>query len=272
MTEDSQLFILIGNPVAHSLSPLMHNAAFRKMKMDAHYRAVRVDTAREAIRAIRQLHVQGASITLPHKTSMIEYLDEMSDNVRKIGAVNTVTHVHGTLIGENTDWTGLVRALEGSIVIEGNTFAIVGAGGAARAAVYGILQRKGIPVILSRTAHTGEALANEFGCDFFPLNEITRVQAHCLINTTPVGMAPHIDVSPVPAEALSNFTWVMDMIYNPLRTRLLTDAESTGCGIISGLAMFVSQGAEQIQIWTGRTPPFEYMMDITTRELNNEGN
>jgi len=272
MTDGPQLFILVGNPVAHSLSPLMHNAAFRKMKIDARYSAVRVDTVREALQAIRRMHVRGASITLPYKTSMVEYLDEMSDNVRKIGAVNTVTHVHGTLIGENTDWTGLVRALEGSLAIAGSTFAVIGAGGAARAAVYGILEKSGVPVIVSRTTRTGEALADEFGCAFRPLNEIADVEAHCLINTTPVGMSPDNNVSPVSAEVLPNFAWVMDMIYNPLRTRLLKDAEAAGCGIISGLAMFVSQGAEQLRIWTGKMPPVEYMMNITTRKLNHEGN
>jgi shikimate dehydrogenase len=265
------IFALFGNPVGHSLSPLMHNAVYKEMKIDASYVPVCVETLEDAIQGIREGDIQGASITIPFKTAVMPYLDEIERSAQQIGAANTIWHDdNGGLSGYNTDWIGLVRDLEESLEIRKKTFVILGAGGAARAAVFGIQQRGGTPLIINRTPTRGEEMAQEFGCPFYPLSEIGNIRADCLINTTPVGMAPHKRKSPIEKRVLSNFRWVMDCIYNPLKTQLLQDAEEAGCATLNGVGMFVHQGAEQIKIWTGMEPPWEFMKRIVLEKLRED--
>jgi shikimate dehydrogenase len=268
------IYALFGNPVGHSLSPPMHNAAYKKMGINASYCSCCVEHPQAAVEKIKERSIRGASVTIPFKTTVIPYLDEVRDEARSIGAVNTILHDDtGRLRGYNTDWMGLVLGLEEYLEIPGKTFAILGAGGAARAAVFGILQKGGTPLILNRTTTRGEELAREFGCPFHPLSEIGAIRADCLINTTPVGMAPEKGHSPIAKGVLANFPWVMDCIYNPLKTQLLRDAEGTGCTPINGVGMFVHQGAEQITIWTGKEPPREFMRQVVLQELGvQDGN
>jgi shikimate dehydrogenase len=262
------MFALFGNPVGHSLSPLMHNATYERMKIDAHYVSFCVKHLEDAVRGIRGLDIRGVSVTIPFKTAVMSYLDEVDESCLKIGAVNTILHDHkGRLKGYNTDWIGLIRDLKESLEIEGKTFAILGAGGAARAAVFGILREGGIPVIVNRTIEKGEEMARDFACPFYPLSDIKKVKADCLINTTPVGMAPDGEKSPVVRETLGNFRWVVDIIYNPLKTKLLRDAEEAGCVALTGMGMFVHQGAEQIKIWMGVEPPRAFMKGIILEKL-----
>jgi shikimate dehydrogenase len=268
------IYALFGNPVGHSLSPLMHNAAYKEMKIDASYIPLCVEHLEDAIQRISKGEMQGASITIPFKTAVIPYLDELESSAERIGAVNTIGHNdNGGLAGYNTDWIGLVRDLEESLEIRNKTFAILGAGGTARAAVFGIQQRGGTSLIINRTPTRGEEMAQEFGCQFYPLPEIGNIRADCLINTIPLGMAPHKGKSPVEKKILINFRWVMDCIYNPLKTQLLQDAEEAGCTVFTGVGMFVHQGAEQIKIWTGMDPPREFMKRIVLEKLKaDEGN
>jgi shikimate dehydrogenase len=268
------IFALFGNPVGHSLSPLMHNAAYKEMKINASYIPVCVEHLEDAIVRVKKGDMQGASITIPFKTVVMPYLDDVERSAQHIGAVNTMWHDdNGGLSGYNTDWIGLVRDLEESLEICNKTFVILGAGGAARAAVFGIQQRGGIPLVINRTPTRGEEMAREFGCPFYHFSEIGNIRADCLINTTPVGMAPHKGRSPIEKKILSNFRWVMDCIYNPLKTQLLQDAEEAGCTVFTGVGMFVHQGAEQIKIWTGMEPPREFMKRIVLEKLReDEGN
>lgn len=262
------IFALFGNPVGHSLSPLMHNAAYHKMGINASYVPCCVENPEEAIERIKERSIRGASVTIPFKTAVMPYLDEVEDSARTIGAVNTIWHDDkGRLTGYNTDWIGVVLGLEQSLVIQGKTFAILGAGGAARAIVFGILHKGGIPLILNRTTTRGAEMAQEFGCPFYHLSEIGGISADCLINTTPVGMTPEKGKSPIAKEVLTNFRWVMDCIYNPLKTQLLQDAEEAGCTALNGVGMFVHQGAEQIKIWTGKEPPREFMRQVVLDKL-----
>ncbi|MBN2396890.1 MAG: shikimate dehydrogenase [Deltaproteobacteria bacterium] len=272
MNRNTMRFALFGNPVGHSLSPLMHGAAFREMGLDASYRAIRVENAREIPEEMKKRDITGASITIPHKTAIMPYLDTISDSAELIGAINTVTREDHRLRGDNTDWTGLIHALKEKSDIGGKRVAVLGAGGAARAAVYGILHEGGIPVVVNRTVDTGQQLAREFECDFLPLAEIGTITADCLINTTPVGMFPETKESPVDKEILPHFGCIMDIVYNPLETRLLKDAAAAGCRIISGVAMFVHQGAEQLRIWMGLEPPTELMEQVVLEKLRNETN
>jgi shikimate dehydrogenase len=265
------IFALFGNPVAHSLSPLMHNAAFQKMGIDATYCACRVEDLEEAIEKIKKLPLRGVSVTIPFKTAVIPYLDEIDASAQEIGAVNTIWHDDtGRLKGYNTDWIGMVRNLEESLEIKKKSFAILGAGGTARAAVFGIRQRGGTPVIVNRTPERGEKLAKEFGVPFYPLAQVKGIKADCLINTTPIGMAPDRKKSPLPRDIIGRFRWVMDCIYNPLKTQLLKDAEEAECMAINGLGMFVHQGAEQIRIWTGKEPPVELMREVVLARLKED--
>jgi shikimate dehydrogenase len=266
-----EIFALFGNPVGHSLSPLMHNAAYEKMKINARYCPFCVENLADAVQWIRAYDIRGVSITIPFKTAVIRYLDEVDRSSRHIGAVNTILRDDDNrLNGYNTDWIGIARDLEESLEIRKKTFAILGAGGAARAAVFGILQGGGIPLIVNRTPTRGKEVAQEFGCPFYPLSEIGKISADCLINTTPVGMAPERGKSPLQKEVLSNFRWVMDCIYNPLKTQLLKDAEEAGCTALNGLGMFVHQGAEQIKIWTGVEPPREFMKQVVLDALKED--
>lgn len=262
------LFALFGNPVTHSLSPLMHNAAYKHMDIDAIYKAVLVEDLEEAMASIKEIPLRGVSVTIPFKEKVIPYLDEIDEAARRIGAVNTIlNNDNGRLIGYNTDWLGLVRSLQSRVGVKGKRFVIIGAGGVARGAVFGILNGGGDPIVINRTKQRGEKLAKDFGIPFVPLEQIAQVEADCLINATSVGLAPERDRTPVPKEILPRFSWVMDCIYNPLQTRLLREAREAGCRTISGLEMFVLQGAEQIKIWTGEEPPVAMMRELVRRYL-----
>ena len=265
-----EIFALFGNPVGHSLSPLMHNAAFGKMQFNACYAAFCVENLEIAVRAVRALNIRGVSVTIPFKVAVLEYLDVVDEDARRIGAVNTIINDGGRLRGANTDAPGLVCALKEAVAIGGKTFVILGAGGTARAAVAGITKEGGISVIVNRSAQKGRLLAAEWGCAFHPWEDLGGIKADGLINTTPVGMSPAFDRSPVAPEILAHFRLVMDVIYNPLQTKLLRDAEKAGCQTLSGVSLFVHQGAEQIRLWTGQEVPRAFMNDTVLQALEGQ--
>ncbi|OGP90191.1 MAG: shikimate dehydrogenase [Deltaproteobacteria bacterium RBG_19FT_COMBO_43_11] len=262
-------FILLGNPVKQSLSPLMHNAALKAMGIAESYSAFCVQNLSDAIRGMRGMNIRGASVTIPFKVAVMEYLDVVDKDALAAGSVNTIINNNGRLTGNNTDWQGVILTLKDAMPIKGKTFVIIGAGGTARAAVYGIMKEGGFPIIVNRTVEKGKILSVRFGCAFYPFSEIGKIKADCLINTTPVGMYPHKDKSPVQKEALKGYKYVMDVIYNPLKTKLLKDAEQQGCQILSGLDMFVHQGALQIFLWTGKKAPCELMKKIVRERLSH---
>jgi shikimate dehydrogenase/3-dehydroquinate dehydratase type I len=266
-----RIFALYGNPVKQSLSPLMHNATLAKMSIAGTYVPFCVKDLESAVQGVRGMDIRGVSVTIPFKVSIMAYLDEVDGDAVKIGAVNTLVNDNGRLKGFNTDWRGLVQSIEDVIDIRGKVFAIMGAGGTARAAIFGILKKGGVPVVLNRNTQRGECLAREWGCSFYPLDEAGRVSAGCLINTTSVGMMPDTEKSPVDSAVLKRFPLVLDVIYNPLRTKLLRDAAAAGCITVTGLDMFVYQGAEQIRLWTGHEPPRAFMKQIVAEKLRSYG-
>lgn len=267
MKERVRHFALFGNPVGHSLSPLMINAAFGAMGIRAGYEARRVEDLEPAVRMIREKPLDGVSVTLPHKGAVMAFLDEADDDARAIGAVNTVTNERGWLRGSNTDWKGLTAAMEERFPLGGRTIAVLGAGGVARAAVHAILRVGGMPIVFNRSRDRADSLARWFSCETQPLARLGAVGADVLINATPVGMHPRTGESPVDARLLPRFEWVVDTIYNPLQTRLLREARAAGCGVVTGLSMFVRQGAEQIRTWTGLDPPVELMERVVRTAL-----
>jgi shikimate dehydrogenase/3-dehydroquinate dehydratase type I len=262
-----QNYVLLGNPVAQSLSPLMHNTALDDLGIEGHYNAFCVNDLEAAVMGIRGMNIRGAGVTIPFKIAVIELLDDVHDDALKIGAVNTIINNNGRLTGFNTDWLGLILTLKEAMIIKDKKFLIIGAGGTARAAVYGIMKEGGIPFIANRTAEKGKILSGKLNCPFYALNEIGNIQADCLINTTPVGMYPYSDKSPVDASVLGGFKYVMDVIYNPLKTKILNDAEQLGCHIFPGLDMFVHQGAEQVKLWTGKEPNRALMKKVVLERL-----
>ncbi len=261
------LFAVFGNPVAHSLSPVMHNAAFAAAGFHGVYAALQVEDIRLAVSGLRALGLGGASITIPHKESVMDCLDYIDPAARRIKAVNTIVNDGGVLKGYNTDCGGVVQALEEKTPIAGRAVAVIGAGGAARGVVCGVMSRGAKVIVFNRTVENAEALAADFGAESRPLSEFTAQRIDILINTTPVGMTPQMDDTPVGREKLNRDLVVMDIVYNPLKTRLLKDAASVGCATIDGLSMFVYQGVRQFELWTGLPAPAEIMRLAVEAEL-----
>jgi shikimate dehydrogenase/3-dehydroquinate dehydratase type I len=260
-------FILLGNPVGQSLSPLMHNSALKKMGIAENYSAFCVGDIGGAIQGMKAMNIRGASITIPLKVAVKEYINDIDDDALEIGAVNTIVNNNGRLTGYNTDWLGLILTLKEAMPVKNKTFVIIGAGGTARAAVYGIIKEGGFPIVVNRSPENGKIISGKFNCPFYSLSKTGDIRADCLINTTPVGMYPHVDKSPVKEEDLAGYKYVMDVIYNPLQTKLLADAEKQGCYTFSGLDMFVHQGAQQIILWTGKEPPRTLMRKVILERL-----
>lgn len=253
----TQLYGIIGNPVRHSLSPVFHNGALRRLGLNGVYLAFEVTHLAEAVQGIRGLGIRGVSVTIPYKTEVIPFLDQLEEVAAKIQAVNTIANEKGKLIGYNTDWRGALEALEEKVDLTDKRVFLLGAGGAARAIAFGLKERGCRVTIFNRSGEKADALAKELGFVHRPLSELGKPDADVVVNATSVGMHPTGEQSPFPPEALRQGMTVMDIVYRPLRTRLLRDAEERGCRTIDGLAMLARQGAAQIEIWTGKRPDLE---------------
>jgi shikimate dehydrogenase len=261
------VFAVFGDPIGHSLSPVMHNSALSQAGLDGCYLAFRVKNIAAAVEGIRGLGIRGASITIPHKISVMKYLDQVDPLAADIGAVNTVLNEQGVLRGFNTDCSGAVKALMEKTIISGRDVAVIGAGGGARAIGFGIKQEGGRLTIINRSQKRGEGLALDLGCEFQLLSNVSRLPYDIIINATSVGMTPHADRVPLKTTFLESGMVVMDMVYNPLKTRLLAEAENRGCTTVDGVAMFVHQGAVQFELWTGRNAPVDVMRKVVLDEL-----
>jgi shikimate dehydrogenase len=261
------LYGVLGSPVRHSLSPAIHNAAFEATGLNGVYLAFETKDLPGSLAGAKALCFGGLSITLPFKSAVIPLLDQLDPLAERIGAVNTIRNEEGNLVGYNTDGSGALRALEAVTDVSGKRCLLVGAGGAARAIGY-VLSRKGVEIVVAnRSADRGKSLAVFIGGRCIPLAEASSIDADFLIQTTSVGMFPITDQVPVPPEALREGIVVMDVIYNPLKTKLLRLAEERGCLTVSGLDMFIYQGAEQFRLWTGLEPPIEIMREAAKKNL-----
>ena len=266
---DTRLYGVVGNPLRHTLSPALHNAAFSALGLNAVYLAFETRDIGGALRGMRALGLKGLSVTRPYKSAVIPWLDEVEELARQIGAVNTIVNQDGRLIGFNTDADGALQALNRLLDLSGKTALILGAGGAARAIGF-VLKKSGVHLIITnRSRERGEALARALDCTFRPWMDAAGIPADLIIQTTPVGLHPFADQSPLPPEAFNKEMTVMDIIYNPLETRLLRLARERGCVTINGLEMFIAQGAEQFRRWTGLEPPLRVMKEAVERSLRN---
>jgi len=265
--QNTQLYGVVGNPIGHSLSPAMHNAAFSETGLNAVYLAFETRDLKACLKGMKGLGIKGMSVTIPYKSNVIPLLDELDDLAGRIGAINTIVNKGGRLIGYNTDAVGALKALEEKTELSGKSCIMIGAGGAAMAIGY-ILKEKGIELtVANRSIDRGESLCKALGCRFIGLEGLDSEKADILINTTPVGMAPEKELCLVPEHALKDGMVVMDIVYNPIETRLLAMARSRGCLTVSGLAMFIHQGAEQFRMWTGIEPPIKAMTGAVEKAL-----
>ncbi len=255
----TELYGIMGNPVSHSLSPAMHNGAFAALGLNKAYLPFVVQDVGQAMTGLRALGIKGVSVTIPHKQTVIAHLDSIDPVAKKIGAVNTLVISNGAIHGANTDWLGANRALSEKIPLKGASVLLLGAGGSARAIGFGLLEAGASLTIASRTQEKGVALAKLLGCPWLPLAEATSARGDALVNATSLGMAPQQELLPIAQEALVNFQVVMDIVYAPLKTRLLQAAGQAGCQTINGLAMLLYQGVAQFELWTGLQAPVEVM-------------
>lgn len=265
----TRVYGIIGDPVAHSLSPAMHNAAFSARRMNAVYLPFVVRDLRDFLRAIEPLGIAGFSITLPHKHAMLRYLDHCDPIAAEIGAVNTVAVRRGKLYGYNTDYLGVLRTLDPHLRLRGSRVLIVGAGGAARAAAFALARGGAAVFLCARRPARAAKLAKAVGCDAVRWDELRRTHFDLIVNATPVGMHPRTQDSPLQARDL-NCRLVFDIIYRPRETRLLQLARQRGIKTVPGIYMLIAQGIAQWEIWTGRRAPTSVMHRAALRALDQD--
>jgi shikimate dehydrogenase len=274
----TNLLGIIGNPVAHSLSPLMHNAAFRSLGLDWKYVPLPVQSHRvhDALKGLIALGFRGANVTVPHKERVIPFLSEFSEDAAAIGAVNTLVVVDDRLLGFNTDWTGFLNHVsESGFDISGTKALVLGSGGSARAVVYALCSRQAEVTICSRNSATAGAIAADVSklfrncrIGFAPLENVKQIAAKpdLVVNTTPVGMHPHTSLCPWPdGVPFPQCRLAYDLIYDPKRTRFLALAEESGAEAMNGLGMLVHQAAAAFKIWTGVEAPIDVMKKAVTQ-------
>jgi len=271
---------VIGDPVEHTVSPAMHNAAFKSLGINYVYVPfkVRKNDLASAVEGARALNIRGLNVTIPHKVEIIPLLDELDPLAEKIGAVNVIVNDEGLWKGYNTDADGFLRAmLEQGIETEGKKIVILGAGGASRAISFALAGRCADLTILNRTPASAAVLAVEISKNFavtvaaLELDRKNLVEAleraDILVNTTSMGMNPDVDSTPVAGDLIRPRLTVVDIVYNPVKTRLLAEAEKAGARTVSGLNMLVWQGALAFEKWTGLRPPLELMRREAARAL-----
>lgn len=266
----TSVYGVIGNPIHHSLSPHLQNAGFQARRINAVYLPFLVRDLPEFIAAAAPLNIAGFSVTIPHKEALLKFLDGCDPLAADIGAVNTVVvRGGGKLFGYNTDYVGVLRALERRIPLAGSSVLILGAGGSARAVAFA-LSRAGANVrICARRPTRAKSLARAVAGEAIERRHLRTEFFDAIVNATPVGMYPHVDESPLAAEEL-NCRLVFDLIYRPRRTKLLAMAERRGIETVSGLDMFVAQGTAQWEIWTGERAPVEKMRRAVVAVLERE--
>lgn len=259
----TKVYGIIGNPVHHSKSPVMHNSGFAALGENRVYIPLPVVDVGAGLTGLKGLGLWGASVTIPHKEAVIPLLDHVDPVAARIGAVNTIRVVETErgreLHGSNTDWLGANRALADRTELAGLTVVVLGAGGSARAIGFGLLEAGARVIICSRTERRGRALAADLGCDWYALDRIDELHGDILVNATSVGMVPATDATLVSRKSLAGYLVVMDIVYAPLKTRLLIEAEAAGCSTVNGLEMLLYQGVAQFELWTGRSAPVEVM-------------
>jgi len=292
LRSDTRVYGVIGCPVAHSMSPAMHNAAFTETDCNGVYLPLRIEPDYASFKdfvdyciAGPWLNLRGCSVTIPHKETLLRYVQERGGFIeplaRRIGVANTLCLEPGAaadgsdtrLSAYNTDYRGALDALCAGMGIipadlKGMAVAVLGAGGVSRAIVAGLRDCGARVTIFNRTREKAERLAAEFGATALPNEQRMQNTADAIINCTSIGMWPEVDATPLPKEGLQHRPAVFDTVYNPAETRLLREARATGCKTIDGVAMFVNQAVGQFERWTGQKAPVRNMRNIVLEQLS----
>jgi 3-dehydroquinate dehydratase/shikimate dehydrogenase len=275
LARETQITGIIGQPVSHSASPAMHNRAFAALGLDYVYLPFAVsDVAEFFTRFVRPAtreidwRLRGLSVTIPHKTAVMPLLDEIDSTAAKVGAVNTVVIHDDKLIGYNTDVAGAMEPLEKIGSLDGISCGVIGAGGSARAVIYGLIERGAQVQVFARDAIKAQSLTESFGISALPIESLEASDVQIVINATPIGMHGHSEPhTPVPRAALRNRRIAFDLVYNPLETRFLKEAREEGCQTISGIEMLIAQAALQFALWTEQRPPMELLRAAVIENL-----
>jgi len=275
---------VIGDPIEHSLSPTIHNAAFNHLKLDFVFLAFRVKAAdlENAIRGMRGLGIHGLNVTMPHKSTVIACLDEVDSTVKFLVSANTILNKNGKLSGFSTDGVGALKALrENGVELSEKKVLLLGAGGAAKAIAFALAQEARELAILNRASEKSKELAETLGRMFnrkvvggaLSSDAIAKSlqDSDILINATSVGMHPEVNQSIVPPQWLRSDLAVMDIVYNPVETKLAKDAKAAGAKVVSGVEMLIYQGAASFEIWTGKSAPIEVMRRAALNKLSGAG-
>jgi len=265
----TKVYGVAGNPIRSSLSPIMMNTAFRRETVNAVYLALQTGKLTDLLKLVHEIPVQGLSVTMPLKQEVLPYLEQTDPLSAKIGAVNTVRLLDGKLYGFNTDVAGIVGPLEKRLSLRGAKVLVLGAGGAARAAVFGVRDRGAEVFILNRTSETAQKLARQSGSKTIRKEAVAKTGFDAIINATPVGMAGNKAPQILEAKDL-NTKLVFDLVYNPLETPLIRLARQQSIPIITGVEMFVQQGARQFEIFTGKPAPEEEMFRVVLHALRHQ--
>jgi shikimate dehydrogenase len=271
---------VIGDPIEHTLSPIIHNAAFEALKLDYVFLAFKVEAAKvsNAIDGMRALSIHGLNVTMPHKNSVIKYMDELDPTAKTIGSANTILNKDGRLFGFNTDGVGALNAFEqNGVTVKGKRILLFGAGGAAKAIAYTLSQEASELVILNRTPEPATELANllkqkfnkKISADAIVPRTVkdNLAKADIIINATSVGMEPNPDLTLLATEWLKPDLAVMDIVYDPLETKLARDAKAAGAKVVNGVEMLIYQGAASFEIWTACRAPVEVMRKAALNHL-----
>ncbi len=263
----TRVYGVVGDPIAHSLSPAIMNGAFRRENVNAVFLALHAKTLKDLLTCVREIPIHGVSVTMPYKESILQYLDNTDSHSAKIGACNTVVRAQdGKLYGFNTDTAGVIRPLERRLnTLEGARILVLGAGGAARAAVFGLKERGSEVYILNRSAGPAKKLAHQARARMMKRPDLKKMAFDVIINATPVGLG-NTRESPL-GEKEINARYVFDMVYDPAETRLLKLAKERGAQVIPGIEMFVHQAARQFEIWTGKPAPWDEMLRVVLLAL-----
>lgn len=275
ITAKTKICMVIGDPIGHSLSPQLHNAGYKELKIDSEYifvaSNVKVEHVEDFIKGVRAMNIRGVSCTLPHKIEVMKYLNEIDEIAEKIGAVNTIVNEDGILKGYNTDWLGIVKPLEKLTNLKDKKIALLGAGGAARAVAYGVISTGGKLAVFNRTLDKAEELVADFGGEAFSLDEIEQVKnMDIIINATSIGMHPNEDETPLSKDLITDKHIVFDAVYTPLKTRLLQEAQEQGAQIIHGIEMLLEQGFAQFKLYTSHDASEDVMREVLLKSSNKE--
>jgi len=267
LDQATRIYAVAGNPISHSLSPHMHVTAFRRENLNAVMLPLKVRSVDDLLTVIRELPLDGVAVTMPLKQELLPHLANMDALTAKIGACNTLrTGSDGKLYGFNTDVAGIIRPLERRMRLKGARILVLGAGGAARAAVFGLVEQGAEVTIVNRTHEKAAALARKAKAHVLKQSALAKQRFDAIINTTPCGMTGIKQPLPIKENEI-NASLVFDLVYTPIETPLLKLAKSRGLAVISGVEMFVQQGARQFEIWTGKPAPENEMLRVVELEL-----